>query len=167
MSRQPFPVAVVSGADQPSTATVPSGHARPPGGAVEISSAGGPDRGDRVDDGKRADKAAVSILLGFTNARVIDGLGGVIPGATVELKDGRISRVDPSGAQSPTADGWIDLAGRTVLPGLVDAHVHLSSYPEALGLPPARRGEPPMPRELRYFALAKAARDLLRAGITT
>ena len=109
----------------------------------------------------------MSILLGFTNARVIDGLGGVIPRATVEFKDGRISRVDPSGAQSPTADGWIDLAGRTVLPGLVDAHVHLSSYPEALGLPPARRGEPPMPRELRYFALAKAARDLLRAGITT
>lgn len=109
----------------------------------------------------------MSSLNGFVNARVIDGLGEVVDRATVEIRDGRIARVDRSAGGTPAGEGWIDLAGRTLMPGLVDAHVHLSSYPEAIGLPAARRGELPPPRELRYFALAKGARDLLRAGITT
>ena len=101
------------------------------------------------------------------NARVVDGLGGVVERATVGIRDGRIARIDPATGTAPAGEGWMDLGGRTVLPGLVDAHVHLSSYPEALGLPAPRRGELAQPRELRYFALARAARDLLRAGITT
>ena len=58
----------------------------------------------------------------------------------------------------------LDLAGRTVLPGLIDAHVHLSSYDH---LPPLLRGEAPRPAELRVFVLANMARAFLRAGITT
>lgn len=109
----------------------------------------------------------MSNLRGFVNARIIDGAGGVLDRATLEIRDGRIIRSDPASGELPAGEGWIDLGGRTVLPGLVDAHIHLSSYPEALGIPKARRGELSLPREVRYFALAKAARDLLRAGITT
>lgn len=103
----------------------------------------------------------------LVNARVIDGAGGLIDRATVTLRDGRIERVEPGATDGSLPEGWLDLAGRTLLPGLVDAHVHLSSYAEGLGIQPPRRGEQPLPREVRYFALAQAARDLLRAGITT
>ena len=86
-------------------------------------------------------------IAGIVNARVIDGLGGVIDRATVAISDGRIDRVEPGATPQPIPDGWLDLAGRTLLPGLVDAHVHLSSYPEYLGIPPSRRGELPLARE--------------------
>jgi imidazolonepropionase-like amidohydrolase len=101
------------------------------------------------------------------NARVIDGMGGLVERATIVIRDGRIERVEPTTGAVPVQAGWVDLAGRTVLPGLVDAHVHISSHPEALGIRPPLRGELPLPREVRYFALASAARNLLRAGITT
>jgi len=106
-------------------------------------------------------------VTGIVNARVIDGVGGVIDRATVLLRDGRIDQIEPGEINQPRPEGWLDLSGRTLLPGLVDAHVHMSSYPEYLRLPAVRRGDPPMPREVRYFALASGARDLLRAGITT
>src|SRR6202022_2539148 len=98
-------------------------------------------------------ETVLSPLQGFTNARVVDGLGGAVERATVQIRDGRISGIDPARGEAPAGKGWIDLAGRTLIPGLVDAHVHLSSYPEALGLPAVRRGELAPPRELRYFAL--------------
>jgi imidazolonepropionase-like amidohydrolase len=41
------------------------------------------------------------------------------------------------------------------------------SIVDALGIPRPRRGEVALPREVRYFALASAARAPLRAGITT
>jgi imidazolonepropionase-like amidohydrolase len=46
----------------------------------------------------------------------------------------------------------IDVGGRTIMPGLVDAHVHLCSG---------------IATGLRPYALAKAARDMLDGGITT
>ena len=56
------------------------------------------------------------------------------------------------------------------MPGLIDAHVHLSSdvgRSPGFGPPAPLKGEDPRPRELGYFVLANAARELLRAGITT
>ena len=46
----------------------------------------------------------------------------------------------------------IDVGGRTIMPGLIDAHVHLCSG---------------IATGLRPYALAKAARDMLEGGITT
>ena len=46
------------------------------------------------------------------------------------VRDGRIVAIDPRGANRPGGDPQtVDAAGRVVLPGLVDAHVHM-------GLPP-------------------------------
>ena len=60
------------------------------------------------------------------DARLIDGLGGPPRERTVvSIEDGRITAVvEASGDRPPDA---IDLAGRTLMPGLIDAHAHLSS----------------------------------------
>jgi imidazolonepropionase-like amidohydrolase len=69
----------------------------------------------------------------FTGARVIDGTGkAAIENATIVVRDGRITAVGrsvavPSGAQR------IDLAGKTVIPGLINAHGHVASL-DQLGL---------------------------------
>jgi len=86
----------------------------------------------------------------------------------VSLSGGRIVEVGPAvGAPPP---GAVDLAGRFVLPGLIDAHIHLADDPKMLekaALPQPLQGEEPRPRELVYFALANAARAFLRAGVTS
>jgi imidazolonepropionase-like amidohydrolase len=102
----------------------------------------------------------------LTNARVIDGTGRApVERGSVRIEDGRIAEVSPT----PAPDG-LDLQGRTVMPGLIDAHAHLSSdisRSPGFGPPPALKGELPRPRELGYFVLAKTARVLLAAGVTS
>lgn len=60
----------------------------------------------------------------LTNARVLDGLGGVHDGWTLLVADGRITAAG-TGIEVPTGLTTIDLAGCTLLPGLVDMHGHL------------------------------------------
>ena len=107
----------------------------------------------------------------LTNARVIDGTGRApLERALVLVQDGRIVEVSEVGLDPPGLEGAWDLGGRTLMPGLIDAHAHLSSdvsRSPGFGPPPALHGELPRPRELGYFVLAKAARVLLGAGITT
>jgi imidazolonepropionase-like amidohydrolase len=106
----------------------------------------------------------------LANARVIDGTGGApLERAVVRVESGRVVSVDPH-AEGSLPDGATDLEGRTVMPGLIDAHAHLSSdisRSPGFGPPPARHGELPRPRELGYFVLAKTARALLAAGVTS
>jgi imidazolonepropionase-like amidohydrolase len=75
----------------------------------------------------------------LTNARVIDGTGRpALERATVRIEGGRI--VEVVAADASTANGAIDLEGRTLMPGLIDAHAHLSSdfsRSPGFGPPPA------------------------------
>jgi imidazolonepropionase-like amidohydrolase len=112
----------------------------------------------------------------LSNARVIDGTGRTaVENAAVRIEDDRIvelSSASPAAAipDSAVPDDWLDLEGRTVLPGLIDAHAHLSSdisRSPGFGPPPPLKGELPRPRELGYFVLAKTARVLLAAGVTS
>lgn len=60
----------------------------------------------------------------FTRARLFDGVNGDCPdGMSVRVADGRIQEVS---AQPLAAGGArvVDLGGRTLMPGLIDAHVH-------------------------------------------
>jgi len=56
--------------------------------------------------------------------RIVDGKGGVITGGSVVIDGDKISNVDRS---APAATTY-DLRGLTLLPGLIDAHSHLTWY---------------------------------------
>jgi imidazolonepropionase-like amidohydrolase len=107
----------------------------------------------------------------FANARVIDGTGRApLERALVriDVDGGRIVEVAELDGAPP--ENSTDLDGRTLMPGLIDAHAHLSSdisRSPGFGPPPALHGELPRPRALGYFVLAKTARSLLAAGVTT
>jgi imidazolonepropionase-like amidohydrolase len=102
----------------------------------------------------------------LANARVIDGTGRApLEHASVRIEDGRIVEVSTA-----PVDGGLDLEGRTLMPGLIDAHAHLYSdisRSPGFGPPPVLHGELPRARELGYFVLAKTARALLAAGVTS
>ena len=65
-----------------------------------------------------------------TSVTVFDGKGGqALPDRTVLVRDGLIERVDPAAtAAVPPGVRLISGAGGTLLPGFVDAHVHLDFY---------------------------------------
>ncbi len=74
----------------------------------------------------------------LSNARVLDGRGGIAERATVRLFGGRVAEVARGVDAKPGGPEVVDLSGMTLMPALVDSHVHLSSYPT---LPPLLRGE--------------------------
>src|SRR5689334_11562636 len=106
------------------------------------------------------------LMLKLTNARLIDGTGAEPQdGVTVLVEDSRIAAVLGPGAPLPESDArTIDLGGRTLLPGLINAHIHIMMDAQtgdsfaalqresigALTLHAARRGQ-----------------ELIEAGITT
>lgn len=61
---------------------------------------------------------------------LIDGTGSAaLKNATVLIVDGRIVKVGPAHAVDLSSDTAVyDVSGKTVMPGLIDGHVHLRSY---------------------------------------
>lgn len=72
--------------------------------------------------------------IALTGARVIDGTGAApIEAATVVINNGSIQAVGRSGAvQIPANVTRVDVSGKTIIPGLINAHGHLSIGDEAL-----------------------------------
>src|ERR1051325_6318710 len=67
-------------------------------------------------------------LIALTHVRVIDGTGAAaVEDQTVVIRDGKIQWIGPTRDASKASDGaqLIDLAGYTVLPGLVGMHDHM------------------------------------------
>ena len=67
--------------------------------------------------------------VALTGARLIDGTGGApLEQATVLIRNGRIEAVGaPSAVTIPAGAIRVDLSGKTIMPGLVNAHGHLSA----------------------------------------
>jgi imidazolonepropionase-like amidohydrolase len=64
----------------------------------------------------------------FTGARLIDGTGSApVEPTTIVITDGRIAAVGPAASVAiPAGVTRVDLAGKTILPGIVNAHGHLN-----------------------------------------
>ncbi len=71
--------------------------------------------------------ADASSLLVIRGGRLIDGTGSPpLDNAVVVIANGKIRSVFPEGQGSvPSGAKVIDASGRTLMPGLIDAHVHL------------------------------------------
>jgi imidazolonepropionase-like amidohydrolase len=103
-------------------------------------------------------------ILVIKNGTLIDGTGsGPRPNGRIVIRDGKIAEV---GADAPSDQGGgatsIDVAGRFILPGLIDGHVHLSMFqgtPAVIGYPTSAE-----------FCTLRASQNLmpiLRAGFTS
>ena len=68
--------------------------------------------------------------LAIHHVRIVHGDGRITASATVVISGGRIARIVPTvaGQSLPHAAREIDAPGRTLLPGLIDAHVHVASW---------------------------------------
>ena len=70
-----------------------------------------------------AARAAGAQSLVLTNARILDGKGGVIERGSIVVRDGKIASVI-AGAANAQGDRVIDVKGMTVMPGFIDSHRH-------------------------------------------
>lgn len=95
----------------------------------------GPER-PRVAAAAEAAAPAPAPALALTNATLIDGTGRAPrPRMTVLVRGSRIADVFPAGRQPLPADAQVvDLTGRYLIPGLIDAHVHLGTRPRPAGM---------------------------------
>jgi len=89
--------------------------------------------------------------LVISNARIIDGNGGVIERGSVVVRDGQIVSVSAAAARLSGAT-QIDASGKTVMPGFIDAHRHVI------------QGEP---NQWMADEAAQNMHDFLAAGFTT
>jgi imidazolonepropionase-like amidohydrolase len=101
--------------------------------------------------------------LWLTGARLFDGTGAdVREGAAVLVEDGRIAAIAGEGEDAPEGATVVALGGRTLLPGLIDAHAHIKVDPPL----PDPGAEPLLPPADAHF-LAADLHETLRRGITT
>ncbi|MCU0649637.1 MAG: amidohydrolase family protein [Gemmatimonadaceae bacterium] len=111
----------------------------------------------------RAQPAATKTLV-LLNANLIDGTGAAARrNVSVIVEGGRIARIVDGRAPIPTGADTIDVAGRWVLPGLIDVHTHIATLPSmrrALesGVTTVRSASVPAYQDV-------GARELVRRGV--
>ena len=93
-------------------------------------------------------------------SQILDGRGGVLEDRDIVIRNGEIAQIVPAG--QGRGDRVHDLTGYTVLPGLIDTHVHLGWHFGPDGR--LARGTE-MPDRVMYGA--ENAYRMLEAGITT
>ena len=77
-----------------------------------------------------ASRAVASPAVALVGGTLMTGNGTEITDATITFKDGRIIGVGPAAAVAlPEGVQTIDVRGRFVTPGLIDAHSHIGVYP--------------------------------------
>jgi imidazolonepropionase-like amidohydrolase len=95
---------------------------------------------------------AAAQIVAFVDGRVIDGTGRVIERGTVVVRDGRIAEVGPTGSvRVPDGASRVALTGKTLMPGLVNAHGHLSPV-DVLRTGPEFYTRANLERQLRAYA---------------
>lgn len=103
--------------------------------------------------------------LVLSHATVLDGDGGVLHDAQVVVEGDRITSVrEGLSAPSHPDDREVDLAGRTVMPGMVNCHFH-ATYHNLGGVPAPFGLEEPM--ALQAVRAVNSLELLLTAGFTS
>jgi imidazolonepropionase-like amidohydrolase len=96
-------------------------------------------------------------------ARVIDGTGRIMARSDISVQNGRITAIRP--ASGPLPRNGIDLGTHTLLPGLIDTHVHIGWYVNSANrLHTDTDGDSPA---TQAYSQAGNAWETLRAGFTT
>jgi len=101
----------------------------------------------------------------LTGATLIDGTGAApVPDAAVMIDGDRITAAGPRLAVSAPVNAEIlDVRGRTIIPGLIDAHDHLASHGYAL----ATRWGLDEPASTAHLRTARVLAETLAMGYTT
>src|SRR4051812_16620758 len=103
-------------------------------------------------------------LIAIIGGKIVDGTGGpAIGDGLVLIENGKISYAGPKGGHVVPPDAQlIDAAGASVLPGLMDVHVHISLNG------PANIQAELMSRPLGQVAyeVARNLRDTIAGGTT-
>jgi len=103
-------------------------------------------------------------MIVLKTGRLIDGTGaGPVNGATIVIDGNRIAEVATrSESDFPAEAEIIDLAGMTVLPGLIDCHDHLAMHRYDL----AHRWGLDEPQSTRHLRTTAVLKNTLAAGYT-
>ena len=107
-----------------------------------------------------ADAAEVKAV---SAARLLDVVSGkYVDNPQVIITDGRITSIGKKGDAVPAGAKVVDLPGATLLPGLIDMHVHLDSLAEVGGYNSLEYSD-------RFWSVVQTAnaRKTLEAGFTT
>jgi imidazolonepropionase-like amidohydrolase len=100
-------------------------------------------------------------MLVLRNARVVDGTDpSPRPGQDVLVEAGRIREVSATPIRARDAE-VIDLGGRTLMPGLIDCHVHVTAVMADLA------ANARSPHTLNAYRSMFVLRDMLGRGFTT
>ncbi|MDZ7630182.1 MAG: amidohydrolase family protein [Gemmatimonadaceae bacterium] len=110
-------------------------------------------------------QAAPRVTMAIVGGRIIDGYGGpVIENGVVLVAGERIVAVGKEGElQVPQGATVVDANGHTVMPGLIDMHVHL----HIVGHGDYKRWDQLYGTRDATVVMPIAARQLLMAGVTT
>jgi len=108
---------------------------------------------------------AQAVTLAVTGGRILDGYGGPpIENGVILIAGERITAVGPASAVSvPAGVRTIDANGMTVMPGLIDMHVHL----QILGHGDYKRWNDLYGTRNADLVMPIAAKQLLSAGVTS
>lgn len=96
--------------------------------------------------------------------KLVDGTGRVLTNAVVVVEDDRVQRVATGNPPIPSGAEVIDLSRYTGIPGLIDAHTHITYYWDGATTP---RTEPPRHPAVTVFLSQDNAQKALEAGVTT
>jgi len=90
-------------------------------------------------------------VTAFVGGRLIDGTGQVIENGTLVIDGGRIVAAGPASTAVPAGATRVDVTGKTLLPGLVNAHGHVAAT-TGLRSDPASYTRENLTRQLKTYA---------------
>lgn len=118
--------------------------------------------------------AAASPAVALVGGTLMTGTGAEIADATITFQDGRIVAIGPrADVAVPEGAQVLDVRGRFITPGLIDAHSHMGVYPvpEAVAHADGNEATRPVTANVRaaesFWPQDPALSHALAAGVTT